>query len=299
MNIQATLKFAGDLLKGAIPWRDLKSAKHLLTHRQAARHGSHAFAGEEFKLHNLVERVGLTKGLAVDIAASDGVTQSCTLGFYRDQHWGGLAVECDPEKFTKLAWAYEAFPAVKLAQTFVTPLNVVELLKAFSIPKDFELLNLDIDSYDRPVMQALLDAGFRPKVITMEVNEKLPPPLYFAVNYAPDHGYSGGHFYGCSAEAAAATVRPRGYILESILGNNAFFVQKGLAKKAGMVDRDVAEAYRDGYLEFPDRAKVFYYNHDVDAALSMAPKEALAFFKNYFAKYKGRYELRMAKPSRR
>src|SRR6202043_16319 len=97
------------------------------------------------------------------------------------------------------------------------------------VPSDFTLLNLDIDSYDLHVIGELLKGDFRPKIISMEINEKIPPPLFFSVNFDDAHYWRGDHFYGCSLSAAASVVKPYGYKLESLQSNNAIFVRDDVA----------------------------------------------------------------------
>ena len=60
-------------------------------------------------------------------------------------------------------------------------LEKIGVLRTISMSSDF--LNLDIDSYDLEVMKKILEKNFRPKVISMEINEKIPPPIYFAAKF--------------------------------------------------------------------------------------------------------------------
>ena len=255
-----------------------------------------SFAGEEVHARELLGRLGLDGGYVVDIAASDGVLQSSTLWMFAQPAWTGLAVEMDPRKFAKLAFAYAAFPGVRLANARVTPDNVDLLLRLFEAPRDLAFLNLDIDSYDLFVLLAMLGAGYRPRVISMEVNEKIPPPLWFTVRYDPEHFWHGDHFMGCSLQAAATALAPHGYLLESLVYNNAFFVEAGFA--AGRVTPLApAEAYRAGYGGRDDRLALFPWNADVDCLQGMSPPEAAAFLDRLFAPYAGKYELRIDGPA--
>lgn len=249
-----------------------------------------SFGGEYDHLRMLATKLNITKGCVVDVAAADGVDQSCTLGFFKDPNWNGLAVEMDPLKFARLSFLHTNFPNAKLARSRVTPLNIADLLKGFEIPSDFDILNLDIDSYDLDVLDAMIKSGFRPKIISMEINEKIPPPLYFNVNFTPTHVWQTDHFFGCSLTAAAHVVRPHGYILESLQYNNAVFVRADLAKGL-FADQDVAMAYDAGYRNKPDRAKLFPWNADMDCLLGYTPQQALDFVNNYYKKYAGKYTL--------
>ena len=268
----------------------------LALHQVASQQADNSFAGEYLGLSNLATSLGIQRGYLVDIAASDGYSQSCTFGFMRDGGWRGLAVEMDPGKFARLSYLYSNFLDCRLARSRVTPSNVGHLLKAFEVPEDFDLLNLDIDSYDLYVIDALLASGFRPKIISMEINEKIPCGIFFTVDFSETHYWQEDHFFGCSIEAAAAVVKPHGYTLQAVEYNNAFFVRNDCARSPylGTDIRDLTpeEAYLSGYKLREDRLTVFPWNKDVDHWLDLTPQQAVEEISKYFVGYSGRYKLR-------
>lgn len=149
----------------------------------------------------------LSNRYAVNIGASDGV--SCNDPVYPLYQAGytGLAIEGGdfPDLFVNVP-----NPAVtKMINQFVTPDNVAGLLAGAGCPRDPDFLKLDIDGYDGPVLAAILAAGYRPKVMQVEVNPEFPPPVQFAVAYDPGfqpvtpEGHVTG-FYGCSVAYAMA-----------------------------------------------------------------------------------------------
>ena len=256
-----------------------------------SKRGDNSFAGEFAHLRLLLEKLKITGGFVVDIAASDGVTQSSTLGFFLNRDWRGLAVEMDPEKFANLAFIYSEFVDVRLARFRVTPGNVEALLVGHEVPHDFSLLNLDIDSYDLYIMEEMLRVGFKPRVISMEINEKIPPP----VNFDDSHFWKEDHFYGCSLAAAASVVKPRGYKLESLQFNNAIFVRDDVA--TGVIrDLPVQEAYDLGYRNQADRKRLFPWNANVECALGYTAEENVRFFGELFKEYQGKFTLVAAPP---
>jgi hypothetical protein len=268
-----------------------KQLVQFVRHYRRSRQGESSYAGEYRRLEAIAFQLKIKDGYVVDIAASDGVSQSCTLAFFRDHDWAGLAVEMDPLKFSKLAFLYANFPKAKLARGRITPDNTVALLRGFEVPTNFALLNLDIDSYDLFVMDELLKSAFRPKIISMEVNEKIPPPIFFTVKYDDAHYWQGDHFYGCSLAAAAATVKPYGYILESLQYNNAVFVRSDIADNL-FDDLSVESAYDIGYRNRPDRKTLFPWNSNVDCLLQYSTQESILFLRELFKQYDGKYILR-------
>jgi len=257
--------------------------------RSLAANSDGSFAGEYQYLQELTAKLDIKIGSVIDIAASDGYTQSSTLGFYRNG-WGGLAVEMDPEKFSKLSYLYAKFPEVKLAKNRVTPNNIASLLEAFEISHNFTILNLDIDSYDLGVVRAMLSHGYFPEIISMEINEKIPPGIYFSVDFSEEHHWQGDHFYGCSIDAAAMTVKPFGYSLVSVQYNNAFFVRNSVVDSR-FKDLTPRKAWELGYKDQTDRKLLFHWNSDVESWIESTPEQAVQMIDRCFQKYKGLYTL--------
>lgn len=272
-----------------IPEAWATSSLSLRRHRIAAKKGERSHAGEARHLAGVLETCGIPGGFVVDMAAGDGVTHSSTLALFRNPEWRGLAIEMDATRFRRLEHAYRQFEGARTAREKVTPHNVEALLRAHTVAHDFEVLNLDLDSYDLRVAEALLRT-FRPAVITMEINEKIPPPVYFAVNFDPDHVWSGDHFYGCSLVAAAEVVKARGYVLESLHYDNAFFVRGDVAE-GRLEDRSVESAYYEGYWNRPDRRDLFPWNHDMEYLGGLPPDAVERELRDRFRDYEGLFVL--------
>jgi hypothetical protein len=212
------------------------------------------------------------------------------LDFFKNNNWHGLAVEMDPTKFYKLSFVYEKFSNTRLFRYKVTPNNVTHILRAAEVPNDFTILNLDIDSYDYFVMKNILESGYKPVILTMEINEKIPPPIHFAVNYNDNHIWSGDHFYGCSLTATVNLIKPYGYILESLEYNNAVFIRSDYSKDQ-FEDLDTLIAYNIGYKNKEDRKELFPWNKDLEYILDTNAEESVKFINKYFEKYTDKYTL--------
>lgn len=237
-----------------------------------------------------LDSAAILSGSFVDLAASDGYSCSMMWPLLTSGRWSGLCVEMDPHKFAKLSHLYSRFDDVSLARQKVTPLNVCGLLEAHLVRRDFELLNLDIDSYDLAVLAAILDGGFRPRVISLEINEKIPPPILFEVKYDDQHYWNGDHFYGCSLASAQEASSARGYVLLSMVGSNAQYVEKSVAPQ-NIRFPTPEEAYDTGYRKLPDRSIKFSYNSDVRHWLEVEPAHAESQIREFFSKYDGKFKL--------
>ena len=240
--------------------------------------------GEAKKLLEICTELNISNGYYVDIGASDGWTSSSTFPFARSKNFSGLSVELDDKKFKKMQYIYKNFQNAHLSKTKVTPLNILDLLNEFDVPQNFDILNLDIDSYDLFVIKKLLES-FRPKIISMEINEKIPPPIYFTVTYDENHFWKGDHFFGCSLQAAYEEVSKFDYKLYTVIYNNAIFIPKEMNLE--FQNLTVAEFYKDGYMNKSDRKEKFSYNSDVDVLLDMKQEDAIIFLNNLFKDYQG------------
>ena len=244
--------------------------------------------GEAKKLLEICTELNISNGYYVDIGASDGWTSSSTFPFARSNNFSGLSVELDDKKFKKLQYIYKNFQNAHLSKKKVTPLNILDLLNEFDVPQNFDILNLDIDSYDLFVIKKLLES-YRPKIISMEINEKIPPPIYFTVTYDENHFWKGDHFFGCSLQAAYEEVSKFDYKLYTVMYNNAIFIPKEMNLE--FQNLTVAEFYNDGYVNKSDRKEKFSYNSDFDVLLDMKQEEAIIFLNNLYKDYQGNFIL--------
>ena len=248
--------------------------------------------GESKKLLQICEELNISNGYYVDIGASDGWTSSSTFPFARNKNFSGLSVELDDKKFKKMQYIYKNFQNAHLSKTKVTPLNIFDLLNEFDVPQNFDILNLDIDSYDLFVIKKLLEF-YRPKIISMEINEKIPPPIYFTVTYDENHFWKGDHFFGCSLQAAFEEVSKFDYKLYTVVYNNAIFIPKEM--NIEFQNLTIEKFYKDGYVNKSDRKEKFSYNSDVDVLLNMKQEDAIIFLNNFFKDYRGMYILESRK----
>ena len=229
---------------------------------------------------------------AVDIGAGDGVKGSNTYALFSNG-WRGVGFEGSNRKVCKLAAAYKYYPQVSAANCVVTPDNVVPLLRAYQIEREFGVLSLDIDSYDYWVLDALL-GEFRPRLIVTEINEKIPPPVKFVVKYDPAFQMT-HHFFGYSIQSLADLAARHNYAILEVEYNNAFLAPRELP---GVVGRDAADAYREGYADRPDRREKFRANANMEILHTLAPAAAVKFLDQFYAQHKGKYELSSGEPSR-
>ncbi len=223
----------------------------------------------------------------VDIGAGDGTRQSNTFALVR-AGWKCIGVEYDSRKFSRLAKAYKHYPNAFACRCRVTPFNVTPLLEAYGIEKGFDVLSLDIDSYDYWMLDALLPR-LRPRLVIAEINEKIPPPIKFVVKYDPDFEMT-HHFYGFSIASLATLCEQHGYAVLALEYNNVFLADKTLPGVAPLA-LTIETAYRQGYAERADRREKFRQNHDMEILHTLSPAEGVRFLTDFYARHEGEYEL--------
>lgn len=106
------------------------------------------------------------------------------------------------------------------------------LLTRTPVPLDFDLLSIDIDSYDYEVWNSLV--RYKPKVVIIESNSVLPPGV-LQLHSPPRH-------YGASFSSLVELGQKKGYRLVCHTGN-CFFVRNDLVPRLQM----------DSVLEPPER----------------------------------------------
>lgn len=181
------------------------------------------------------------------------------------------------------------YPVTVISQ-LVTPDNIIQLLQSVGAPNDF-YLSLDIDGYDFFVLQKILTV-YQPQLIISEINEKIPPPIKFTVNYNPSYWWDTSHFYGYSLSMLENI---KGYKVESLDFNNVIMTP-------GTQEIPLEVIYRDGYWNMPKDQNAFHnhpnenhgrpsYNADFDPIYTMSYKDQIEFIQRKFVKFIGKYTL--------
>ncbi len=195
------------------------------------RHGFKVYSqfDEDGILDEIFSRIGVGDRYFVEFGVGTG-SENNTL--YRlASGWSGVWIEGSP---TSMATIQETFRGLidagrLLAKSaFITPANIQALFSEAGVPKEFDLLSIDIDGNDYWVWQAL--AKFRPRVVVIEYNASFGPSLSWSVPMVPDRSWDGTRNFGASLKALELLGRAGGYTLVGcgIAGANAFFVRTDL-----------------------------------------------------------------------
>lgn len=185
---------------------------------------------------------------AVNIGGNDGMTHDPVYPLFQQAKYGGIVVEPGESYRESLAdnlrvanHSEMVFAVMEAA----TPLTMPNMLKRFSAPMEFDALKIDIDSYDLPLLRSILDAGYGPKVIMVEVNLDVPPPFKFYVDYSSGFIFGDPQIFQFGVYGASAVALYQELAVERMYSfvafdfndaeHNMWFVRKDfMSEEAGM-----------------------------------------------------------------
>jgi hypothetical protein len=197
--------------------------------------------GEDGILDVLLSQLKQPNRYFIEIGASNGIENN-TAYLAIAKKFSGLMVEGD----SKLAKQCESITSylcppqfVNCTCMFVTPENV-QKLKHIASHLNPDIFSLDIDGNDYYVAEAILSAGFAPKIIVVEYNSAFGPNNSLTIQYKEDFNWmkdSGGLYYGVAVSAWKRLFSQFGYKFVTVDSNgiNAFFVNP--------------DSFNDGFLE--------------------------------------------------
>lgn len=124
----------------------------------------------------------------VNVGANDGAGFDPAYPLYK-KGFAGLCIEGDPKWRTILPETMaraNSSSNVHVLLENIHPQDVETVFKRYSVPYNFGILKVDIDSVDLPVSRAIINL-YRPTLFMIEVNPFVPPPLSYVVeSFDPD-----------------------------------------------------------------------------------------------------------------
>ena len=188
------------------------------------RYNKYSQNGEDGIIEELCRRLDITKGWFVEFGAWDGKHLSNSYRLLSEWGWSGVDIEADPDRYRDLLTTRAAFPdrlhTICAFVGFEGENTLDNLLARTPLPRDFDLLSIDIDSYDWQVWKSL--ANYHPRIVIIEGNSLLSPGVY-KLHDPPD-------CFGASFSALLDLGTSKGYRLVCHTGN-CFFVLNELVPK--------------------------------------------------------------------
>ena len=147
------------------------TVEKLLSHRKTF----FSQQGEDGLLAFVLSKIPDKTGWCVELGAWDGKSESNTYYFISQQSYHGVMIEADPLKYNLLRENMKAYDTI-CVNAFVRPEGENKLdniLSLTPIPKQFDLLSIDVDGDDYHVWQSL--DKYQPKVVIIEINIRDKP----------------------------------------------------------------------------------------------------------------------------
>jgi hypothetical protein len=189
--------------------------------------------GEDGILGKIFEILPETDKWAVEFGAWDGIHCSNTRNLILEQKYNAVWIEPVKERFEQLKKNYADFPGQEMVYIngfvgFTSEDGLDSLLKDTPIPKNFDMLSVDIDGNDYHVWKA--SSEYKPKVVVIEFNPTIPESIEFVQPPEPSV------MQGCSILSLVKLGKKKGYELVCATTCNAIFVDKIYFHLFGIAD---------------------------------------------------------------
>jgi hypothetical protein len=130
--------------------------------------------GEDGILEQLIKELDIKDGFCCEFGASDGITSSNTYNLITKHNFTSIQIEANSDSFSKLINTYKTYEnKVFCYNEYVSTSNLKDFLKKHSFPVEFDLLSIDIDSYDYDIWKNFDE--YNPKIVVIEVNSYRDP----------------------------------------------------------------------------------------------------------------------------
>jgi len=174
--------------------------------------------GEDGIIEEIFNRIGTTNKFFVEFGVQSG--SECNTRLLRKHGWTGV-------------WMDSSYENTNVHKVFLTVENINETFAKFEVPKEFDLLSIDIDGNDFWMWQAL--KKYEPRVVVIEYNAQISPEKVLTIPYNPKFRQCSSptrdDFFGASLGAFIELGKRKGYeyLCVNELVNkkyvNAFFVK--------------------------------------------------------------------------
>jgi hypothetical protein len=227
-------------------WDDELAKPRHADPKRLLRHGFKLYSqnDEDGIIQEVFRRIGTTARTFVEFGVGTG--SECNTAKLLIEGWRGLWIEAKADNADAIRRRFAPFledGRLTLTQDLVTAENIDTLITAGGLAGEIDLVGIDIDYNDYWVWKAI--TAVRPRVVVIEYNASLRPPLSLTVPYDPHGSWDGSNFYGASLEALVRLGTDKGYRIVgcSIAGVNAFFVRADLCGNKFLEPATAAEHY--------------------------------------------------------
>jgi hypothetical protein len=209
---------------------EIKKPRHA-DPKRLVRYGYKVYSqnDEDGIIAEIFRRIGTTSRTFVEFGVETGI--ECNTAKLLVEGWHGLWIEANPMSAATIRDNFAAFiedGRLRFSEGRVTAENINGLIAQSGVAGEIDILSIDIDYNDYWVWKAI--EVINPRLVVIEYNATLRPPMSLVVPYRPDAEWDGSNFQGASLEALVKLGSEKNYRIVgcSIAGTNAFFVRADL-----------------------------------------------------------------------
>lgn len=180
--------------------------------------------GEEGIILEIFRRIGVTNRIFVEFGVESGV--ECNTRYLAESlDWSGVYFEPSADSYEKLQQLWQENPKIQTRKAAITSSNFESELESAEVPKEFDLLSIDIDSNDYWVWKSL--NNWSPRVVIIEYNPFHDPPKKWVMKEDPDFVWNATTYFGASFTSLYLLGHSKGYQLVGTdpMGVNMFFIR--------------------------------------------------------------------------
>ncbi|MBF0124096.1 MAG: hypothetical protein HQL60_02015 [Magnetococcales bacterium] len=213
-------------------YRDILTDERYADPRRLERFGAKFYSqnDEDGIIAEIFRRIGTTNRTFLEFGVEKGLENNTLLLTYQD--WRGVWMDGSEQNVAFIEQKFAPLiqqQRLRVARQWICAETINDVIGQFSLPKDIDLISIDIDGNDYYIFESI--ECIRPRVCVIEYNSKLPPPIMAVIRYNPE--FSDGlrsDYFGCSLAALTRMANRKGYQLVgcNITGCNAFFVRTDL-----------------------------------------------------------------------
>ncbi|MBL6857619.1 MAG: hypothetical protein ISQ92_02920 [Pelagibacteraceae bacterium] len=189
--------------------------------------------GEDGIILEILSRLNLLNkknNWCCEFGAWDGKHGSNTFNLIRKYNFNAVYIEGNKEKFSLLKKFKKQYFKVICFNKYIShrknsPNLLDKVLLKTKIKKNFEILSIDIDSYDLAVWDSV--KKYNPIIVIIEINSSLKPGVYQTHSKLNQ---------GNSFSSTLKVAKKKGYNLVTHTGN-CIFIRKNLSKKIYLPDK--------------------------------------------------------------
>jgi len=182
---------------------------------------------EDGIIHEIFRRIGTSNRIFAEVGVGNGTENNTA--FLLSQGWKGFWID-GSDAFLRAINARRDLQNGCLTSRvfFVDKENIAGCFEQLGVPRDFDLLSLDVDQNTFYIWEALRE--FAPRVVVVEYNAAIPPDIDWKVRYVANRTWDGTQNFGASLKAFETLGSQLGYSLVGcdFNGVNAFFVRNDL-----------------------------------------------------------------------